>query len=295
MKKLIAAISCGFLILASSVVGFSGVLKQKGQVDYSNWMNGVNDATLIKDMNIPGTHDTMALRSIGDLAGKCQSLSLEEQLKIGVRFLDIRLQLDKNDLKAVHGIVDQKVKFASIVNTVDAFLANHPSEFIIMSIKEDEKASKSTITFDEAVNKYKMDNWVGNATTLAATTLGTMRGKVLVLSRYKNASIGIDADSGWADNATFTLPNGIYVQDEYKQKNNENKIEAIKNCFGHVSTSLRINFLSGYLESGFPPSYAPSVANAINPWIKENLKNYPNRGIVLYDFVTSDLMKGWFE
>ena len=295
MKKIIAAISCGFVVLASSVVGFSGVLKQKTSVDYSNWMNSVNDLTLIKNMNIPGTHDTMATRSIGDLAGKCQSLTLDEQLKIGVRFLDIRLQLVNNDLKAVHGIVDQKVKFSSIVNTVDSFLTNHPSEFIIMSIKEDEDPSKSTITFDEAINKYKKANWENPITDLSLTTLGAMRGKVLVLSRYKDATVGINAYTGWSDNATFDLPNGIHIQDEYKLKTNDTKIEAIKNCFSYSGASLKINFLSGYLESGFPPSYAPSVANTINPWIKENLKTYPNRGIVLYDFGTSDLMKGWFE
>ena len=51
----------------------------------------------------------MALYSIGDLAGQCQSLSLGDQLNVGVRFLDIRLKLDHNQLKAVHGIVDEKL------------------------------------------------------------------------------------------------------------------------------------------------------------------------------------------
>ncbi len=296
MKKLITAISVGFVVLASSVVGFSGVLKPKVKnVDYSNWMSEVDDFTLIKNMNIPGTHDTMALYSIGDLAGQCQSLSLADQLKIGVRFLDIRLKLDKNELKAVHSFVDQRIKFSSIVDTVDSFLAAHPSEFIIMSIKEDAKASNSSITFDEAVNKYKKTNWQTPISDLSATTLVEMRGKVLVLSRYKDASIGVPAYNGWADNASFTLPNGIYVQDEYKLKNVDTKINAIKNCFNTATTSLKINFLSGYIDGGFPPSYAPSVANTVNPWIKGVIKDYPNRGIVLYDFVTSDLMKGWFE
>ena len=295
MKKLITSISVGALALGCAIVGFSGVLKPTvRKVDYSNWMSSVDDFTLIKNMNIPGTHDTMALHSIGDLAGQCQSLSLSDQLRVGVRFLDIRLKLDKNELKAVHGFVDQREKFSTIVNTVDSFLVAHPSEFIIMSIKEDDDPSKSDITFDQAVNKYAKANWVA-PTTLAATTLVEMRGKVLILSRFKDSTIGVPAYNGWSDNATFTLPNGIHVQDEYKLKTVDTKIEAIKNCFTTISASLKINFLSGYLESGFPPSYAPSVANKVNPWIKANIKTYSNRGIVLYDFVTSELMKGWFE
>ena len=257
-------------------------------------MRNVNDTTLVKDMNIPGTHDTMALYSIGDLAGQCQSLKLQDQLNIGVRFLDIRLQLVDNQLKAVHGFVDQRDNFENIVNTVGSFLKTHNSEFVIMSIKEEAEAKKSSISFDSAVKQYQKSYWY-TPENIATTTLGQLRGKLVVLSRYANSTIGIPAFAGWLDNATFDLPNGIHVQDEYKLKKVETKLEAIKTCFSSTSESLKINFLSGYIDGGFPPSYAPSVANTINPWIKENIKNYNNRGIVLYDFVTSELMKGWFK
>lgn len=295
MKKLILPIAAGFLTLSCGVVGFTSAFKQKAKtINYSSWMSKIEDTTLVKDMNIPGTHDTMALYSIGDLAGQCQSLSLGDQLKIGVRFLDIRLQLVSNKLKAVHGFVDQRDTFENIVSTVGSFLKAHDSEFVIMSIKEEADAKKSSISFDDAVKKYQKSYW-SEATDISASTLGDLRGKLVILSRYANSTIGIPAYDGWADNATFDLPNGIHVQDEYKLKKAETKIEAIKNCFNASSSSIKINFLSGYLDGGFPPSYAPSIANTINPWIKDNLKNYDHRGIVLYDFVTSDLMKGWFK
>ena len=295
LKKLILTIVFAFLTLSCAVFGFTNIVKQKVKgTDYSNWMSKVDSTTLVKDMNIPGTHDTMALYSIGDLAGQCQSLKLDDQLKIGVRFLDIRLQLVKDELKAVHGFVDQRDNFTNVVNIVSSFLKSHSSEFIIMSIKEEEDPSKSTITFDDAVKKYQKDYWY-TPSDISTTTLGELRGKMVVLSRYANSTIGIPAYEGWADNATFDLPNGIHVQDEYKLENTDTKIEAIKNCFAQSTSSLKINFLSGYLDGGFPPSYAPSVANTINPWIKDNIKNYDNRGIVLYDFVTSSLMKGWFK
>ena len=151
------------------------------------------------------------------------------------------------------------------------------------------------MSFEECVKQYiKSDIWLTG--TSIPNKLGDVRGKVAILSRYSGSTIGIPAYDGWADNAAFTLPNNIRVQDHYKLKNTETKKEDIKACFNDTGDySLKINFLSGYLEGGFPPSYAPSVANDINPWINSEIKSINKRGIVLYDFITSSLMKGWFE
>ena len=68
----------------------------------------------------------------------------------------------------------------------------------------------------------------------------------------------------------------------------------IVSCFNEAGHSLKINFLSGYKSSGFPPSYAPSVANDINAWIDQSVSAYEDRGVVLYDFVTSRGMQAFF-
>lgn len=298
MKKSIVIISASLsiLTLTAGILGFCNVFKQtptKG-ISYKNWMSTISDSKLIRDINIPGSHDTMALYSVGDLAGQCQSLTLSEQLNLGIRFLDIRLQLVNNELRAVHGFVDQKNNFKNIIDTVESFLKDNSSEFIIMSVKEEEKAKSSTMSFEDALKSHISDYWLTDS--VVPTTLGTVRKKIVLLSRYANSTIGIPAFSSWADNASFTMDNDIYVQDEYKLKDIDKKKDAIMNCFNETGHKLKINFLSGYIDGGFPPSYAPSVANDINPWINNALKTHPNdRGIVLYDFVTSDLMKGWFE
>ena len=296
MKKAILSISLGVLVLGCSLFGFTNIVKHRAKnVDYSSWMSQLPDNTPITSVNMPGTHDTMALYSVGDLAGQCQSLKLEDQLKIGVRFLDIRLQLVNNELKAVHGFIDQRESFKDIVNTVDKFLKAHNSEYIIMSIKEEADAKKSTISFDDAVKKCRKSNWSKRQSLATGETVADYRGQVIIMSRYAGATIGIPAYEGWIDNATFNLPNGIHVQDQYKLKSCQEKIDAIDDCFNRQDEYMKINFLSGYIDGGFPPSYAPSVANTVNKWIKENIKSYLFRGIVLFDFVTSDLMKGWFE
>lgn len=295
LKKMVLPIGLAVFGLTISVLGFSGVLKHSvNQTTYSDWMKGLDDSTSIRDVNMPGSHDATALYSIGDLAGQCQSLSLKDQLNIGVRFLDIRLKLDHNELKAVHGIVDQKANFKEITEVVESFLTKNSSEFIIMSVKEEAKASSSSISFEDALKEYVNKDIYLKERTLPSK-VGDVRGKIILLSRYENSSIGLDGFTGWKDSTSFVLPNNdIYIQDTYRITSAEQKQEEIISCFNESGHALKINFLSAYRTNGFPPSYAPSAAHDINPWINKEIKNYNDRGIVLYDFVTSENMKVFF-
>lgn len=283
------------LALAAGVIGFAPfLLPQRASLDYTEWMKGVTDETAIRSLNIPGSHDTMALHSIANLSGQCQTLSLGDQLKLGIRFLDIRLKEEHNELKAVHGFIDQRVPFRSIAAEVSTFLRLHPSEFVIMSIKEEAASSSSTISFEDALKKV-VDPGAWYTGSAVPSKVGEVRGKVVLLSRYANSTMGIPAYANWKDSCSFLMEDtGIYVQDYYKIGNIEDKKKEIVSCFNEAGHSLKINFLSGYKSSGFPPSYAPSVANDINAWIDQSVSTYEDRGVVLYDFVTSRGMQAFF-
>ena len=298
IKKLRIILACAFSLLGivSATLGFTSLIKQKiKNYDYACWVNDVEDDALLRNLSIPGSHDTMALHSIGDLAGKCQSLSLNDQLHLGVRFLDIRLKEDKNKLKVVHGFVDQRATFDQVTKTVEDFLYNYPSEFIIMSIKEEAKASDSELSFENCLKTYLTNDMYLKDTKEVPEKVGDIRGKVLLLSRYDNSSIGIPAFNGWADSTSFTLPNDIYVQDTYKITSKEQKQEEIVKCFNESGHALKINFLSAYRTNSFPPSYSVSAAKDINPWINKEIDKYHDRGIVLYDFVSEENMKAFFK
>ena len=294
-SRIIIAGGVSLLVLLSVGLGFTGLLRQRSNsTQYSAWMKNINDSTSLRDINMPGSHDTMALYSIADLAGQCQTLSLKDQLNLGVRFLDIRLKEDHNKLKAVHGFIDQRASFESVTGVVEEFLKVNPSEMIIMSIKEEADPSNSDLSFEEALkpylNKdvYYLENDIPNS-------LGEVRGKAILLSRYGGSTIGIPAYDGWKDSTIFTLPNDIYVQDTYKITSTEDKKNEIIKCFNEKGHELKINFLSAYKSGGFPPSYAPSSANDINPWINEEISKYNDRGIVLYDYVTEGNMQAFFK
>ena len=293
--RIILAASFSGVGIICSVLGFTGALNNRtNNKAYSDWLRGVSDDTLLRNVSIPGSHDTMALYSVADLAGQCQTLSLKEQLNLGVRFLDIRLKEDYNSLKAVHGFIDQRASFSSISKTVTKFLTEHPSEFIIMSIKEEAEPSNSDISFEQAL-KNSIDSPLYLTQSVIPTYVEEIRGKILLLSRYKDSTIGIPAYEGWGDSTSFTLPNDIFVQDTYKIQNKEEKQAEVVTCFMEGGHALKINFLSAYKTSGFPPSYAMSAAKEINPWINKEIDKYQDRGIVLYDYINEKNMKAFFK
>ena len=275
-------------------MGFTGIIKSRSaSKKYADWMKSLDNNTSLREVNMPGSHDTMALYSIADFAGQCQSLTLKEQLNLGVRFLDIRLKEDHNRLKAVHGFIDQKASFASITKTIESFLKDHSDEFIIMSIKEEADPSNSNEPFEECLKGY-LENDIYLKDTTLPSKVGDVRGKVLLLSRYADSTIGIPSYNGWADSASFTLPNDIYVQDTYQITSAEQKQEEIVKCFNETGHALKINFLSAYRTDTFPPSYAVSAAKDINPWVNKEISKYDDRGIVLYDFISEENMNSFF-
>ena len=280
-------------LISTSVVGFI-VGQKSGSNKYADWMSKLDDNVSLRTINMPGSHDTMALYSIADLAGQCQSLSLHDQLNLGIRFLDIRLKEDHDKLKAVHGFIDQKVSFEKITKAIEEFLEKNPSEFIIMSVKEEADPSNSEISFESALKSY-LNKDIYLKDNELPSKLGDVRGKVMLLSRYANSTIGVPAYEGWADSVSFTLPNDIYVQDTYQITFAEQKQEEIVKCLNEAGHALKINFLSAYRTDTFPPSYAVSADEDINPWINNEINKYSDRNIVLYDFVTEENMDFFFE
>ncbi len=70
---------------------------------YENWMSFIKDDAKITKIAIPGSHNSATIGMIK--LAKCQSGSLYEQYKHGVRFFDIRLKSDKKGrLFVAHGI-----------------------------------------------------------------------------------------------------------------------------------------------------------------------------------------------
>ncbi|MEJ5104814.1 phosphatidylinositol-specific phospholipase C [Chryseobacterium sp. MYb328] len=270
-------------------------------VEMNSWMAGLQDNISISKISIPGTHDSGARIDAPVVTGtaKTQNLSIAEQLNAGVRFLDIRCRHIDNSFTIHHGAIYQNLNFDDVLNACYAFLASHPSETIIMSVKEEHDASNTTRSFESTFDSYIQKNPSKWDLGTTIPTLGEVRGKIKLLRRFSSgASKGINATS-WADNTTFEINNPgaqLKIQDYYKVSNNDDKWNGISNLFNEAKSSsssnrLFINFTSGYKPGIFGIPSIPTVSNAINPKLKtffqSNTKG--SYGIMPVDFVNTEL------
>lgn len=269
--------------------------------DSKSWMSNISDDTTLDMISMPGTHNSGALHSIADVSGKCQDISIYNQLTIGARFLDIRVQSVANKLAVCHVYINEDLTFESVLSDCRKFLQENRSETIIFSVKEEEDSVSSTISFNDVllneIEEYKEFFYLGDS----IPTLGLARGKMVLLSRYKNNTVGISARSGWRDSCTFDINSAtkLHVQDYYSVTAIDNKKQEIESCLkyssdyytSHDDQILTLNFLSGTLSDDFPPSYSVHVAEEINPWALEVLPNYRATGVAIFDFLDMDLAK----
>ena len=106
--------------------------------------------------------------------GQTQKWSIYDQLKHGVRYLDIRPSIDG---WIYHGKYPTKYKFTQVLNEVSRFLRSHPSETVIMSISK-EHGSESNVAFTRYFNKIKSKYRKLFYISSRIPTLGQVRGKI---------------------------------------------------------------------------------------------------------------------
>lgn len=237
-------------------------------ISHTSWMRDVPDNTRVTKLSIPGTHDSCSIDGpLG--FGKTQNLDLGDQLNAGIRFLDIRLAHYQDNLFAHHNAVHMEKSYADILGVCSNFLRAHPTEVIFMSVKEEERFDDVLGKFapSEAFGRFRRDpvNWVIRSSSFEEafkartwqhiddpslfynfsaprpdgaadgrkftpeTTLGEIRGKIVLLRRFE-AGQDVGADfTHWPENQHFrgdaTL--AYCVEDCYRNPGEENKYDCI--------------------------------------------------------------------
>lgn len=104
--------------------------------DRKNWMSTlVPEKIHVNQIVWPGTHDSatdeIGIPFISRPFAQCESLSIYQQLVIGVRVLDIRVQEDR---RICHGFL-LCYNVDVVINDVKKFLSETHSEIIILEIR----------------------------------------------------------------------------------------------------------------------------------------------------------------
>ena len=218
-------------------------------LDVGSWMGnlGIRDESLISDMWIPGTHDTMARHDCWyDPIGfaKCQSWELKEQLDRGIRAIDIRVRYNGcDDLPIHHGECYQDADWQKVVDTLQEWITTHPTEFVLVFVQREYKGGctnglccggrelldyLSSLYLNRA-SFIDASKWCWGPTSCHAVgsswpTYGDFKGKLVFMRQTK---------------APKDFPN-FHLQDEYEEYNIGEKK---KDILDHATAARQPNHL----------------------------------------------------
>ncbi len=200
-------------------------------------LSQLDDGIFLSEINLAGTHDSCtAFVSMENMA-RCQSLTVKEQLKLGIRLFDIRLNRKGDEFYLIHSLADcysdekktKKLTFYEVLSDFREFLKENPSEALVISIKQD-RGIMSRNFFPAFYNKYikgNEDEWYLKNEN---PTLGLCRGKMILMRRCKvwrkyrkSVEAGLDF-SFWKDQGS----------------NKKTKTEKTVLCVGSASVEPRV-------------------------------------------------------
>lgn len=262
------------------------------------WMANVDDARGLAELSIPGTHDSGANFEPYPGLAKTQELTIAEQLSAGVRYFDVRCRHVEDRFMIYHGAIDQNQSFDDVLARMFAFLDDHPSETLIVSIKEEAMSDHPTRSFEATFAAYVAQAPERWALAPVVPRLGDVRGKLVLLRRFDATAVplGIDA-APWADNATFAIANGdasLRVQDEYMVTDNDAKWTAITGLAAEAGAgdpaTLFLDYTSGFQTISALPnitSVATDIDARLDAFLAEPAHARARLGVLVMDFVTA--------
>lgn len=165
----------------------------------SNWITPLDDDIYVSQLSIPGAHDA-ATKNCALSSGKCQDLSITQQLEMGIRFFDLRpigtgywlfgLVDDGDDMPIYHGLTNCNITLQDVWREFNEFLNNNPDEFIITILRWEEEVLQTSgeEAFNDDMNDFvKSDLYKEHAAPTDIikndVTIGELRGKILSIMR----------------------------------------------------------------------------------------------------------------
>lgn len=173
------------------------------KIDPKKWMSKLHPDFKLNELTIPGTHDSGTAPISG--IRQCQSLSIAQQLNLGIRFLDIRLNKSRK-WEIMHEDTGTGLYFTKdCLTPIKNFLNTNSEETVLLCIKDEHG---STDAFHDDVMKM-LKNTLGSRVFTGqrpgklgkSSDADTLRGKVVLMRRYwidpkTNPVYGKNADSG---------------------------------------------------------------------------------------------------
>ncbi|MFH8796726.1 phosphatidylinositol-specific phospholipase C [Streptomyces sp. NPDC017941] len=240
-----------------------------------NWMAGIEPATPMQRLTIPGTHDSGA--RFGGWWVECQNTTISAQLAAGIRFLDIRCRAFEGSFTIHHGAFYQNLNFDDVLRACRDFLGGQPTETVLMRVKQEySQASDAAFraVFDDYLDRRGWRSLFHIGT--AWPRLGDVRGKVVLIADNG----GLPGGLRWGDGAVFDLQDDWNAAPAAKYP----KVGAHFRKAASSPGKQYVNFVS--TAAGLPPRWN---ADDLNPRVHTLLESAEGRawrglGIVPMDY-----------
>lgn len=285
-----------------------------GSIPYTTWLAKFADSLVVNLPVIPGSHNSGAMtlgpkpswqgESLWSYA-QTQNLTIIEQLNMGVRFLDIRLhvikdEIDLEDTVVISHTYDSDLFLDGCLSDVRTFLDTYPSEFVILYLRID---AAHPLTGDiDSKKSFVQEILTGSGLSFSTHTgndLTTLKvkdvaGKVMILAP-NGAVLPTSNTLSFVDSVTHYNVCSIYENTTVAQAQT-----TMTECFPRVPVSGSISgVITGYALDGQLDSLPPSTSSVeMNDWFFSNFKanptwvkreKYPVQ-VVLIDFVAPGYM-----
>ena len=290
-RKTLLLMAC---LMAFAATAFSQALNR------SAWMKGLSDEIPVCRLTIPATHDSGAL--LGGESLQTQDITIQQQLEIGVRGFDIRLQACENGkLGVYHSVQFQEIYWETdVLPAFIDFLKKNPSEMLFVSVKKEggesdaygKLASKSLNA--PALAPYVLTDFKNDI------TLGEVRGKILFMHRDRILKEYPGAQCyGWDDNTTcrVTLKDmkgnetQVSVEDEYGYPSGKKAAYKGRITWKNMQAAMKNNgkqnrwYISFASATALPVAGPAAFSDVVNPMLAKQTQGLKQAcGIVLVDF-----------
>lgn len=154
--------------------------------DMKSWMSMIEDDAKITEIAIPGSHDSGSYNM--PYVAETQDFDFAGQLARGVRYFDVRVGNFDGEYLMFHGPVSGPL-YSDVLADIKAFLKENPTEFLILDYQHFKNGSEEA-TFkmlEDALGRERLllkKDGVKDGEYLESLTLGEVRGKCIVVSKY---------------------------------------------------------------------------------------------------------------
>ncbi len=269
----------------------------------SRWMTTLNDTLPITSLSIPGAHDAATSSIHG--RGRCQVLTIAEQLQAGVRAFDLRPTQRRrltfggfrtNGLGNIHhGLKSTGISLEDVFSDFNTFLEANPGEFVIVLLRDESDGrypfkKPAQETFTTAIREF-LQTQPKIVDFRADLRLRDCRGGILVLCRTGAPTNRVSTYLTWNHSVEGSYDRRIYyaadtfaplaVQDCYSPSSANcsaeefpaRKLAAAKSFLNFAATKREfwvINHASAYIGTNNYCRSAERVNSDLSHYISGN-------------------------